>query len=115
MDGNWRTSISALVLAPRVAVHRRTTLSTEIYKHYFYYHQLDFPGGISGKEPTCQCRRREGSLGLIPGFDPWVRKIPWRGAGQLTPVFLLGESHGQTESGRVQSMKLQKVGYNLAR
>ena len=29
------------------------------------------------------------------GFDPWVRKIPWRRAGQPTPVFLPGESHGQ--------------------
>ena len=28
---------------------------------------------------------------LIPG----VRKIPWRRAWQPTPVFLLGESHGQ--------------------
>ena len=45
-------------------------------------------GGASGKEPTCQCRRH------WLGFDPWVRKIPWRGAWQLTPVFLPGESHG---------------------
>ena len=28
-------------------------------------------------------------------FDPWVRKIPWRKAWQLTPIFLPGESHGQ--------------------
>ena len=28
-------------------------------------------------------------------FDPWVGKIPWRGAWQPTPVFLPGESHGQ--------------------
>ena len=32
-----------------------------------------------------------GDLGLIP----WVRKIPWRKAWQLTPVFWPGESHGQ--------------------
>ena len=25
----------------------------------------------------------------------WVQKIPWRRAGQPTPVFLPGESHGQ--------------------
>ena len=31
----------------------------------------------------------------ICGFDPWVRKIPWRRAWQPTPVFLPGESHGQ--------------------
>ena len=29
------------------------------------------------------------------GFDPWVRKIPWRRVWQPTPVFLPGESHGQ--------------------
>ena len=28
-------------------------------------------------------------------FDPWIEKIPWRRAWQPTPVFLLGESHGQ--------------------
>ena len=34
-----------------------------------------------------QCRR--------PGFDFWVRKVPWRKKWQPTPVFLPGESHGQ--------------------
>ena len=29
------------------------------------------------------------------GFDPWVRKTPWRRAQQPTPVFLPGESHGK--------------------
>ena len=28
-------------------------------------------------------------------FNPWVGNIPWRKAGQPTPVFLPGESHGQ--------------------
>ena len=49
-----------------------------------------FPGGPSGKEPTRQCRGYKGH-----GFDPWVRKIPWRRTWQPTPVFLPGESHGQ--------------------
>ena len=30
-----------------------------------------------------------------PGFDPWVRMIPWRRDWLPTPVFLPGESHGQ--------------------
>ena len=34
-----------------------------------------------------QCRR--------PWLKPWVRKIPWRRKWQSTPLFLLGESHGQ--------------------
>ena len=33
-----------------------------------------FPGGSVVKEPACQCR---GQKRL--GFDPWVRKIFWRG------------------------------------
>ena len=41
---------------------------------------MDFPGGSSGKEPTCQCRRH--------WFDPWVRKVPWRRDRLSTPVFL---------------------------
>ena len=36
-----------------------------------------------------------GDLGSIPGFDPWVGKIPWRRAWQPTPVFLTGEFHVQ--------------------
>ena len=43
------------------------------------------------KEPVCQCRR----LKRHNRFDPWIGKIPWRKAGQLTSVFLPGESHGE--------------------
>ena len=49
-----------------------------------------FPGGTSSKEPTCQCRRCNRL-----GFNPWIRKIPWRRAWQPTPVLLPGESLGQ--------------------
>ena len=55
-----------------------------------YLWLLRLPRWLSGKEPTCQCSRRE-----RPGFDPWVLKIPWRRKWQPTPVFLLGKSHGQ--------------------
>ena len=48
---------------------------------------MGFPGGSGGKELACQCRRL--------GFDPWVRKIPWRKKWQPTPAFLSGTSHGQ--------------------
>ena len=30
-----------------------------------------------------------------PGFNPWVRKVPWRREWQPTPVFLPGEFHGE--------------------
>jgi len=42
------------------------------------------------KEPACQCRRHERC-----GFNPWVRKIPWKRARQPTPVILPGESHSE--------------------
>ena len=29
------------------------------------------------------------------GSIPWLRKIPWRRAGQSTPIFLPGASPGQ--------------------
>ena len=48
------------------------------------------PGGVSGKESAHQCRRCKRR-----GFDPWVRKIPWRRKWQPTPVFLPGEPPGQ--------------------
>ena len=51
---------------------------------------LGFPGGTSGKELSCQCRRHKRH-----GFDPWVGKIPWRRAWQLTPVFLPEKPYGQ--------------------
>ena len=52
-----------------------------------FNNDVGFPGGTSGKESSCQCRRH--------GFDPWVGKIPWRRAWQPTPVFLPRESRGQ--------------------
>ena len=33
---------------------------------------------------------------ILPGFDPWVGKIPWRREQLPTPVFLPGEFHGQS-------------------
>ena len=42
---------------------------------------------LSGKEPAYQCRRL--------GFNPWVRKIPWRREWQPILVFLPGESRGR--------------------
>ena len=52
---------------------------------------LGFPGGNSGKEPSCQCRRQKKC-----GFDPCVEKVPWRKPWQATAVFLPGESQWQS-------------------
>ena len=52
--------------------------------------EWDNSNSCGGKEPACKCRRCKRR-----GFDPWVRKIPWRRAWLPTPVFLPEESHGQ--------------------
>ena len=49
-----------------------------------------FPGGTSGKEPTCQCRRHKRC-----GLNLWASQISRRRAWQPCQVFLPGESHGQ--------------------
>ena len=50
-----------------------------------------------------QCRRL--------GYDPWVRKIPWRSKWQPSPTFLPGKSHAQRGLAGY-SVGLQRVGHN---
>ena len=50
-----------------------------------------FPHRSVHKESACNA----GDLGLIPGFNSWVEKIPWRRNWQPTPIFLPGKSHWQ--------------------
>ena len=54
------------------------------------------PRWLSSNESPCQCRRPK-----TLGFNPWVRKIPWRRKWQPTPVFLPGKSHGQRNLGAI--------------
>ena len=64
-------------------LHRFFKLSTSI-------EDLGLPRWLSRLKICLQCWRC-----WRCGFDPWVRKIPWRSAWQSTPVFLTGESHEQ--------------------
>ena len=56
---------------------------------------VDFPGGASGKEPACQCRRWAGPLeegmaahsGILAGRIPWTEE-----PGRLQSI----DSQGQT-------------------
>ena len=52
--------------------------------------KISLRGGASNKECAYHCRRCK-----IHRFSSWVGKILWRRKWQPTPVFLLGESHGQ--------------------
>ena len=63
--------------------------TTEKVPHIKWWSIWGFPGGASGKEPACQCRRQKRHW-----FYSWVRKIPWRMACQPTSVFLPEEYHG---------------------
>ena len=64
---------------------------------------LGFPGGASGKEPTCQCRRCK-----IHRFDPWVKKIPGGGHGNPLLYSCL-EISWTEEPGGLQSKGWQRV------
>ena len=68
---------------------------------------MSFPGGTSRKESACQFRRCKRCR-----FDPWNRKIPWRGKWQPTPVFLTWEIPWTEEPGGLQFMRPQRIGHD---
>ena len=76
----------------QMQVHRHAHVGLQTHKQG---HRL--PRWPHGKEPAGDLRDT--------GSDLWVRKIPWRRAGQPTPVILPGGSHGQ----RSQSIGSQRV------
>ena len=59
-----------------------STLGSYCYQSYRW-----LPWWLRRLSDCLQCGR--------PGFNPWVRKIPWRKKWQSTPVLLPGKSHGQ--------------------
>ena len=63
---------------------------------------MGFSGGSDGKESTCKPRR--------PGFNPWVRKIPWRRKWQPTQIFLPGKPHEKSSHDLVTK---QQQGVNI--
>ena len=65
---------------------------------------LSTPKGGSDGSVCLQCKR--------PGFNPWVRKIPWRRKWQITPVVLPGESHGWRSLVGLQSTGSWRVGHD---
>ena len=65
--------------------------------HCFSFNSIDFPGGSNCKETTCNA---DG-----PGSISGLRRS--LGEGQLTPIFLLGESPWTEEHGGMQCMQSQ--------
>ena len=61
-----------------------------VYIYLFREGYMGLPRWLSAKESACQFRRWRRH-----GFNPWVRKIPWRRKWQPTQGFLPVKSHGQ--------------------
>ena len=106
----WNVGVSEWKLLSRVqlfatpgTIAHQAPLSVEFSRRE-YWSGLPFPspGDLPnpGIEPGVSCIA--GRLFTIwacqsrrPGFNPWVRKIPWRREWRPTPVFSPGELHGQ--------------------
>ena len=73
----------------------------------YYSYLRGFSSGVTGKEPTYQCRRHKKGR-----FHPWVGKVPWRRKWQPGPVFLPGESLDQRNLVGLQSMGSHRVRHN---
>ena len=58
---------------------------------------MDFPGGSDDKESACNA----GYLGLIPGSNIWVGKIPWRRNGYSPQYSCLENLMGRTWQAKV--------------
>ena len=88
----WNNSchsiLPALILLRTHFISASPSSIEHIYKLSFLS-TMSFPGGASGKEPACQCRRCNRRR-----FDPWVGKISWNRKWQPNPAFLPAESHG---------------------
>ena len=65
---------------------------------------MHVPGSTSSKESAFQCRKLKRH-----GFNPWVRKMPWRRKWQSTLVFIAWKIPRTEEPGRLHSMGLQRV------
>ena len=76
--------------------------------YWYFMDYLGFPRWLSRKVSTCQYRRHRRR-----GFETWLQKIPWRRKWESTPIFLLGESHGQRSLGGLHR-GLHRAGHDWA-
>ena len=52
---------------------------------------------------------------MLPGFDPWVGKIPWRRERLPTPVFWPGEFHGEVHGVAKSWTRLSDISLHTSR
>ena len=72
-----------------------------------YSRWTGFPGGTSGKEPTCQFRRCKRCR-----FNSWVRKIPLEEGTETHSSNLAWKIQWTEEPGRLQSIGWQRIGHD---
>ena len=63
-----------------------------------------FPGSSAGKESACNAGR--------PGFNLWVRKIPWRRAWQPSSILAWRIPMDKEPGGLYSPWGLQRVGHD---
>ena len=73
--------------------------------------EWNFPAGTSGKETIHVSYLLHWQRHKRHGFDPWVRKIPWRRAANHFSI-LAWRIPRTEEPGGLQSMGSQRVGHD---
>ena len=92
------------------ALHADALPSEPPAKANMFVYMCGLPRWHGGKESACQCKRRKRR-----GFDPCVRKIPWRRKWKPTLVSLPGKFHGQRSLvGYIQSIGSKRVRHDSA-
>ena len=90
---------------------------TTVHSQSWIYMMVKFTGAYQVVLVVKNPHANAGDVRDMDGFNPWVRKIPWRRAQQPFPVFLPGESHGQRRlAGKpTESQRVRHNWSNLAR
>ena len=84
----------------------KSTIITRSFTYLSITERINFPGGASGKESSCHCRR-------CMRRRSWVGKIPLSRKRQPTPVLLPGKSHRQRNLAGYSPWN-RRVGHNWA-
>ena len=94
VGGIYIYQIYTYISAITIHTHTHTHTHTHMYGLCCCTTEINCPAGLPrwlrGERIHLQCRRHKRR-----GFDPSIRKIPWRRSWQSTQVFLPGESLGE--------------------
>ena len=97
----WRDKkMNTIYTNTRISVRIFIKISKHLYIVFFWVilQYLGLPGGVSGKEPDCQCRRLKRHR-----FNPWIGKIPGGGYGNPLQYSCLENPHRQRSLGNYGS------------